>query len=300
MTLSSFQLYLRPTEPLVLRGHTGRLVNGLVYYLLREINPDVANEEHPPVSTDGREEEGEEPPIRGGGKRRVNGFTASLLQGAVRRDGSDVIVVPQEIYRIRLTTLHPAVYETLGAAVLQRMAQGMGVGLGIIRNAQAEPEMANFQIERLGMAPLEQEAWLGNATYEQLWNSCSGVRKVTLRFASPTAFQFDKIQMVLPSPYSVFNSLLVKWNTFAPTPFQLTPTCLAEADRHIAISRYELKTDVIKAGKFMLKGFTGWVEYDLKEASSEVAHAVEVLARYALYAGVGKKTTQGMGQVRME
>lgn len=89
-------------------------------------------------------------------------------------------------------------------------------------------------------------------------------------------------------------------NTHAPDPYQLDPNCFAEVDRQIAISRYELKTDVIKAGRFMLKGFTGWVEYDLKAAPPTVAHAVQVLARYALYAGVGKKTTQGMGQCRME
>lgn len=298
MSLASFTMYVRPKKTLALRGHSGRLINGLVYTLLDEVAPVVAAEEHaPPVLSSHRS--GEEPldiDKKPKSTRRINGFTTSWVQGAFHREGSDVWATPDELYKIRFTTLREPVYHALGAAVIRRLTEGRGVGIGVSGETQD-----NFRIERLGLAPHEHDPWVALSDYEAIWRASEGGRRtVRLCFASPTAFQAGKLQSLFPTPASVFHGLLLKWNAFTPLAYKLTPEGWDTLEQQVGVSRYELRTDVIRAGKFMLKGFMGWVEYDLKEASPEVAHTIEVLSRYALFAGVGKKTTQGMGQCRAE
>jgi CRISPR-associated endoribonuclease Cas6 len=50
--------------------------------------------------------------------------------------------------------------------------------------------------------------------------------------------------------------------------------------------------------RFAQKGFVGMVTYEVKRGTPELAHIVNALADLALYAGVGYKTTMGMGQCR--
>ena len=61
-------------------------------------------------------------------------------------------------------------------------------------------------------------------------------------------------------------------------------------------TRYALKTREISYGAFHLTGFTGWCEYAVLSEPEQWAR----LLGAAPYTGVGYKTAQGMGAVRVE
>ncbi len=121
---------------------------------------------------------------------------------------------------------------------------------------------------------------------------------VGLRFYSPTAFRLGNsgLNLPLPLPEQVFQSLLQKWDRFAPVPLELNRE---ELKHHLGVARHSLKTRMLDFGTYKQVGFIGncWFLMDGKtgQPSRQVLHT---LADFAFYAGVGRKTTMGMGQVR--
>lgn len=115
---------------------------------------------------------------------------------------------------------------------------------------------------------------------------------IQLNFLSPTSFKKEKHIQPFPLPELVFNSLLRRWNHFAPEELHLPPiewTALTSA--------FELKTHVLKLEAGTEIGSQGWVKYYFPEP--EQAKIASTLAQFAFYAGVGRKTTMGMGQVQL-
>ena len=65
------------------------------------------------------------------------------------------------------------------------------------------------------------------------------------------------------------------------------------------VSRYTLETRYLPSSKFGQSGFQGNVTYEVKGIpTSPEAAWLSPLARFALFSGVGYKTTMGMGQAR--
>lgn len=102
--------------------------------------------------------------------------------------------------------------------------------------------------------------------------------------------------MLFPEPRLVFSSLLRHWNTFSDVKLseeyqELLPS--------IKVSSYSLRTELIHFSKYKMLGFKGKTEYRLPErCPSDFYKAMNALADFAFYAGVGAKTTMGMGQTR--
>jgi CRISPR-associated endoribonuclease Cas6 len=123
-------------------------------------------------------------------------------------------------------------------------------------------------------------------------------KQIGLEFLSPTTFKF-KVKggfLHLPLPELVFSSLVRHWE--ASSPVSLPPgvrDCLSS----IRISRYELRTELLAYARFKSIGFTGRVTYDLDQSlPPTLVRAINCLADFAWYSGVGWKTTMGMGQTR--
>jgi CRISPR-associated endoribonuclease Cas6 len=105
-----------------------------------------------------------------------------------------------------------------------------------------------------------------------------------------------RLNMPLPWPRLVFQSLANKWNAFAPMQLWIN---WADFDRQVTVARFDLKTKLLDFGGFRQVGFVGecWFLID-PEARVPLRHALYTLAQFAFYAGVGRKTTMGMGMVR--
>ncbi|WP_414565139.1 MULTISPECIES: CRISPR system precrRNA processing endoribonuclease RAMP protein Cas6 [unclassified Anabaena] len=113
---------------------------------------------------------------------------------------------------------------------------------------------------------------------------------IELKFLSPTSFkQAGKVQP-FPLPELVFGSLWRRWNAFAPPELKF-PAVEWDAQ----VSAFELKTYALKLEAGAEIGAEGWVKYRFLD--SEQARIATVLAHFANFAGVGRKTAMGMGQV---
>ncbi len=116
-------------------------------------------------------------------------------------------------------------------------------------------------------------------------------QEIGLQFISPTSFKQSQIIQPFPLPELVFNSLLRRWNAFAPNTLKL-PT--VEWQGMTAACEIKTKTLKIKANNEI--GSIGWVRYRFPVEQAQIA---ATLAHFAEFAGVGRKTAMGMGQVRL-
>jgi CRISPR-associated endoribonuclease Cas6 len=113
---------------------------------------------------------------------------------------------------------------------------------------------------------------------------------IELKFLSPTSFKQNQNIQPFPLPDLVFNSLLRRWNRFAPAELQFP-----QVEWQGLVSAFELKTHALKMEAGAEIGTVGWVKYRFPD--SEQARIATILANFAVFSGVGRKTAMGMGQV---
>ena len=123
--------------------------------------------------------------------------------------------------------------------------------------------------------------------------------QVTLVFESPTAFRSQGRTVLFPTSRLVFGSLLSRWNSYAPLP--LDTALLEPLEMGIDVDRYTLQTQMQDFGRYQLQvGFVGQCTFGVrKDVATEVVWGMLLLAAFAFFAGVGYRTTMGMGQVRL-
>ncbi|WP_084639562.1 CRISPR system precrRNA processing endoribonuclease RAMP protein Cas6 [Geitlerinema sp. PCC 9228] len=112
---------------------------------------------------------------------------------------------------------------------------------------------------------------------------------ITLRFLSPTSFKQQGNIQPFPLPELVFGSLLRRWHQLAPRSLQLP-----EVDWEGCVSALNVKTKTCQLNRTPQIGCVGWVSYRFHDP--EQARVATILAHFAQFAGVGRKTAFGMGQ----
>ena len=159
----------------------------------------------------------------------------------------------------------------------------------------------DFQLASILTAPpMELTHWTGLTDWQTL-ATLSVQRTMTMHFCSPTAFSLNKRQFGLfPEPVLVWGSLLRDWNNYAPDHMKMDKQVIrASADKHISMTACELHTEFLHFAGYVQKGFVGQCTYHVSADEPLAAH-LTTLASFALYSGVGYKTTMGMGQARVE
>ena len=133
--------------------------------------------------------------------------------------------------------------------------------------------------------------------------------QLTLQFVTPTIFRqsppptglFEDgpYTLPLPLPELVFGSLSRLWEQFAPEPLP------EEWDNFVAacvvISRYRLRTELVTFGRGRrgrVGGFKGECRFAIRCAAPRWQRWLGLLADFAPFAGLGWRTTMGLGQVR--
>jgi CRISPR-associated endoribonuclease Cas6 len=167
-----------------------------------------------------------------------------------------------------------------------------------------------FLIKEIVATP-EGSTWADYATFGAICARAeekAGQPLVGLEFLSPTAFSFGqrpwgKQIQVLPEPRLVFGSLARAWQAFAPPGLGLEVRRVrAYVEENVVIQRLEgLETRMLHFGRYPQVGFVGRVTYRVMDKTSEAAawrRTMHALAEFSFYAGVGYKTTMGMGQCR--
>lgn len=166
-------------------------------------------------------------------------------------------------------------------------------------------QISNVETEIPREAPEIQNprsAWAAATMYESLsapWllGRSAPSHRIAFRFASPVTFKSNEKHVPLPLPGWVFGSLLEKWNAFAPVA--LPPETRRFAEECLAVSGFELRSRpaYLKDGSVRV-GAVGAARYTAINKDRYWLSLMNLLADFALFAGVGAGTTMGLGQVR--
>lgn len=153
---------------------------------------------------------------------------------------------------------------------------------------------ANLFITSILGTPQSMQPWANACTYSQLYEQASDTnRTVNFSFATPVAFRQGGYDTVLPVKECVFNSLLARWNKYSEIEITDIPL------ESIYPSFFNIKTEVINNYDSKFIGCIGEISYRLLgDIEAIKIKQINALADFALYAGIGRKTTMGMGMTR--
>lgn len=142
--------------------------------------------------------------------------------------------------------------------------------------------------------PHVNQPWANAQSYEDLYqNADENNRIFKFIFATPTAFRQGKYDTALPSAESVFNGLLKRWNKYSEIEFQDLPIDL------IYPCYFNINTEIVINNKTKFIGCVGEISFRLfGDVSPTQIKQLNCLANYALYCGLGRKTTMGFGMVK--
>lgn len=266
--LVSLVLTVRPAEAVTTPGHLGRAAHALLLRWLDEHDPALARHWH---DTDGPKP-----------------FTCSTLIGGQRIDDNARALVPGQSYWLRFTALDPAV----ARALLARCADPPDT---------IELDHVRLPVESATVDPAA-HPWAGTATFEDLARPYllrreQSPRRVELRFASPVTFRQNGLSVPLPLPDLVFGGLADRWNAFSP--IAIAPEVRRYAASCVALSGFRLISRGLphKDGGLQI-GAVGRARYVAVQYDRYWMATLGLLADFALYAGVGRLTTTGLGQAR--
>ena len=219
-------------------------------------------------------------------------FTVSPLLGVGRAHDGRIRLSPQQDYFLRFTVLYPPIFERFMARFLH------GTGRPIIRLGRA-----CLLIKEIIVTP-ESHPWAGYTSWAQLAGDALPDPEIALDFITPVAFSFGQKEwgkkiVVLPEPTLVFGSLARSWNNLSPPSLQVDRKALMTyVGEHVVVKRLQgLETQMLRFRHSPQVGFVGQVKYGLMADNEPARCQLNALADFAFYAGVGMKTTQGMGQV---
>lgn len=216
-------------------------------------------------------------------------YSASNLMGHF---GARKQPLREQTYTLRFTALTAR----LSAVLLQAVQPGGALACG----ATVQLDYLPFRVEAFYVDPAA-HPWAGQALYADFAAGhlvgAAPPRRLTLQFASPTAFHVDGAHLPLPLPEQTFVSLLERWNAFAPLALPAETRRFAAECLHL--SRYRLNSLAVPLKQGALRiGAVGEAVYTASVYDRFWLSALFHLAEYARYAGVGSGTGCGMGQVR--
>jgi CRISPR-associated endoribonuclease Cas6 len=229
--------------------------------------------------------------------RRVDPALAGTLHGGQSRRPYTISAPrgePADRW-LRITSLSADLTAVLTEAILPRLD-------GPIRLADAEVRVAAVET---GGNP-----WAGRSDFETLARAAFDPGSLDLHpgfeFATPTAFHRDGLIVPLPLPVLIYGGLIHAWNSFSPLPLPVVLDGFAE--RCVGVARHRIATCMVQFGSSeRCIGFTGTASFAILpqertgltvDEYRQRAQALDLLARFAFYAGIGVRTAVGMGQAR--
>ncbi len=270
--LISVVFTLTPTQPITLPANLGRATHAWFLEQVRAADPALAETLHAP--------------------NQERPFTVSNLWGAGRPEAGRVSLSPDKTCFLRVTSYWPELSTLVAERLLARPPERVTLAGASLRVVEAS-------------ADATAHPWAGRTTYEALvqrhtLDPALPAPRLALRFASPTVFRSGGANLPLPLPGLVFEGLARRWNTFGP--LRVPDEVRRFADEVMLIARYHLRTDRVTFGEDAERGaypgFLGVCGYAFRNRDRYWLGLIHTLAAFALYAGVGARTTMGLGQTR--
>jgi CRISPR-associated endoribonuclease Cas6 len=248
------------------RIYLGRACYAFFLSLVEKVNPSLAEELHAPSG--------------------LKPFTVSALFSWEKPYLVQPEVREGERYWIRFTSIEADFSRLLAEEVLPSLPSRVDLG------------PATFEV---GSPITESEGhpWARTTSAQALveeWFSAGVGRRLTLEFASPTAYRRIHRNVVVPWPEGIFKGYLPAWNRYCAPAFDRDLLDLVEAD--VAIARYELRTAVVQIGHAREIGCVGRCGYTIFGRERALWRVINLLADFSQFCGTGYKKTMGMGQTR--
>ncbi|MBD2773676.1 CRISPR-associated endoribonuclease Cas6 [Iningainema tapete] len=153
---------------------------------------------------------------------------------------------------------------------------------------------ADLYITSILGTPQSTQPWANATTYAQLYEQASeSDRQIFLSFSTLTNFRQGEFDTALPTRECVFNSLLQRWHKYSGIPLEPNLTEV------LFPSFFNIRTAIGADSRSKFIGCVGEINYRiLGEVNPLIIKQINTLADFALYSGVGRKTTMGMGMTR--
>jgi CRISPR-associated endoribonuclease Cas6 len=266
--LYSVVFELRVGHAVTISGSTGHLAHALFLNLIKQFDPALSASLH--------NLPGPKP------------FTISPLLG-VEQPPENLTLPREQICSLRLTLLDGGdLWHRLSTYTLQTEVVQVHLGPAALRLTRL---ITSTSADITGWAEITD------------WLTLAGLpaqRVITLHFASPTAFNLGyRAFELFPKPSLIWESLLRVWNAYAPQHLKMDKqrlrTFLIE---HVSVLDCDIATMMCSFSQYVQKGFVGTCTYQIHKEDEGIAANLTTLAAFARYAGIGYKTTMGMGQAR--
>ena len=263
---------LTPAQPISLPANLGRAAHAWFLDWVRACDPALAEALHAP--------------------NQERPFTVSNLWGAGRPLRGQVTLTPERPCFLRVTSFGAELSGLLAERLLPEPPPAIPLLSGELRVAGLAADGAAHP-------------WAGQTTFQELiqrhtLQPAAPAPRLSLRFASPTVFRSSGVNVPLPLPGLVFEGLARRWNAFAP--LQIPAEVRRFADEVMVIARYQLHTEPVSFGnegeRGIYPGFLGTCSYAFLSHDRYWLGLIHLLAAFAFYAGVGTRTTMGLGQTR--
>lgn len=262
----SIVFQLNVLEHPIIQPTTGRFVNALFYNLLNDIYPSMAEELH--------DLSAEKP------------FTLSPLHAKFEHLEHSRLLKIDVNYPVwfRVTILDDKIFFKLVHHIKQRKIKEVFLDKTIFN-------VANIYLTK------DQHTLANFTTFEDLWNNHTYFKSFTFDFMTPTSFSKNDFDYPLPEPSLVFKSLFKKWNAFSSFP--IPDVMFKKLINHITVSRFDIRTQSLLFHKYKKIGFVGNVTFFTNFKKFDYLSLFNMLSFFAFYSGVGRKTTMGMGQIKI-
>lgn len=124
-------------------------------------------------------------------------------------------------------------------------------------------------------------------------------RRIKLLFKTPTSFKSQAEYIFYPDVRLLFQSLMRKYNYIFEGNENIDKELLQSICENVRISKYQLRSNYYSIHQARIPSFTGQITLFCTGTETLVSY-VNVLLRFAEYAGIGIKTAMGMGAVSLE
>jgi len=270
---ASVVLRLRPLATVNLPANLGPAIRGAFFDLVKRFDPALATRLHPAK-----------------GQRELIRYTTSPLQGPMDFVNGRVQLQAGSNYWLRFTSTDAALSELLTTLDIKSIST-----LDLLE--------LPCTVVRVAITP-RQSSWARSTDATALYRKWMVERKsvsnaVSFEFMSPTTFRHGAVNAPFPVPRLLFLSLARKWN--ACTPINLGNAINEAIDDFLELTRYDLRTHSLAFDKSREFGFVGWARYRLRPRTKDgdlLMRITHLLVDFSFYAGVGAKTSMGMGQAR--
>ena len=261
--IGSIIIKLKPQSEIKLSGSDGKYLYKLVAGIIKKNNKKIFQELHD--------------------TQKENSLTISPFVKGVKSCRNYTLLLPEQSAVFRITYLKEDFFKAIleGFLSLSNKKQDLPLSRG------------NIRIERVDWQQGTQAVF---TSFEDILSHAQADKLIILEFCSPTFLGKEDGQKPFPFPESVFSSLFKKWNAHSEIKM---PLSIQERFKNIEVTQFRLKTENTYLNQEKITGFRGKVCYKLPlRMDIKTKKAVNALADFSFYSGVGKGTIKGMGQAR--